>query len=233
MGKYTVYDLRDGKTLVFENRRQLTQWWLRANPVGVIHWHQSMNREELFTELNLNGNDMRRARMLKTDANGSLFSAYWGKLVLRRYVVRDEAGRIVDIRSWPLSNWEEPAGKCSDVPNFNGWKRHSHRRAGRAMELSVMRESSRECLDEDDEFGVYMVPPVRRKAAHAASKRRASGPDLGSWKNTRCKKQYQRHSGKHGDCGASLKRVIASDWLEPTEEPVAPDWFEPFEEEAA
>ena len=50
MGKYTVYDLRDGKTLAFENRRQLTQWWLRANPVGVIHWHQSMNREELFTK---------------------------------------------------------------------------------------------------------------------------------------------------------------------------------------
>lgn len=233
MGKYTVYDLRDGKTLAFENRRQLTQWWLRANPVGVIHWHQSMNREELFTELNLNGNDMRRARVLKTDANGGIFSAYWGKLVLRRYVVRDEAGRIVDIRSWPLSDWEEPAEKCSDVPNFNGWKRHSHRRAGRAMERSMMRERSRECREEDEEFGAIEVPPVRRKAAHAESKRRASGPDLGSWKNTRCKKQYQRHSGKHGDCGASLKRVIASDWLEPAEEPVAPDWFEPFEEEAA
>lgn len=233
MVKYYVTDLHTGETIAFEGRHQLTAWWKRVNAVKVGFLNRDLYLDDLFANLNLTGKDVRRIRYIGPATSICPYGVVVEEHVLRRYTVHDETGRSVDIRHWPASDWEEPAGKCSDVPNFNGWKRHSHRRAGRAMELSVMRESSRECLDEDDEFGVYMVPPVRRKAAHAESKRRASGPDLGSWKNIRCKKQYQRHSGKHGDCGASLKRVIASDWLEPTEEPVAPNWFEPFEEEAA
>lgn len=233
MAKYYVTDLHTGETIAFEGRHQLTAWWKRVNAVKVGFLNRDLHLDDLFANLNLTGKDVRRIRYIGPATSICPYGVVVEEHVLRRYTVHDETGRSVDIRHWPASDWEEPAKAREESPNLNGWKRHTHRRPGRSMELAMMRETACESHGEDDELGVYEIPPVRRKAAHAESKQRTAGNDLASWKNTRCEKQYLRHGSKHGDCDARSKRFIDPEWLEPVEEPVGPEWFEPFEDDAA
>lgn len=215
--EYAVLDINTGIQIEFDNRASVISWWRKK--VGKLD----------FSLLNITGRDMYCAERLVYDGETPHVERNW---YLRPYMVFDKYGRTIDIRDWPKEEWDIP----NQFPQHNwdsfgrmpGRKRHFHRSGAPFGYRRMLREAGKGAgLDpeyEDADRGILFeceAPSIRKKSAISlydywdCCERAAFKSSDSSWKkNSRCRKQYQRHMNVHGRNGDVAKLCLGDEWYD-------------------
>lgn len=200
---YVLYDVILQRGYPFSSRSELITWWLR-------------NYGYDFSDFAMNPND--------TYAPDVGFPV---EPVRRRYMVYDQMGRVVDIRTWDMAHILAPKSRSQRV--YTGKRDHEHRLSGPAMRRNQMRrqtETERFCPVTG-----YPIPPVRNTAdwdlsSYYAKKFMSKYSGSRCWKDqAKSGRQFAKHSPVRGH---APERARVTEEAEPANEfeAIVDDYFD-------
>lgn len=198
---FKVFDYLTGNTFSFDDQQTLVDWWKKTN--GKLN----------FSELNVTGCDYHGPSL---DAYVNPETQEWNfapnkeiKPQIKRFVVIDNNGRKIDIRTWPAELWDYKQRQIHLWERYpwlySGSKRPWHKTKGMSFNHKDLKNYTKIEADElpagiEPAKIKKISPPTDWGSFYCIDKRQMNKAHKSrSWKDqSKAAKQYMRHK-KKGD----------------------------------